>query len=425
MASLNVTKYRRSTEYSVSFPTLPSLSLTPSRAELIQKPYHHDVLILEFFQTSEKWFEIVKTGVPVQFRWKQGQYEGLWIGYVSFVNKKVAGQIKEPMEVHCVGSTFPLKERTTKVFQNTSIVKAVESIVTDFGFKFIGEDNGVIFDQLTIAGHSYWEWIQEQAKRIGYGVVVDKMLFYFRPLDKLIDQQITSVPVLSMLGKEQGINKQFLDRTLDYFKVINGEHVESSGELRTIKNVGGVDPYDSSKIFHSGSPATVGQNLKQYVNDVLFSEVLSKQVANNDRQAELLADGAAQSARFNMPAIIKCQGDPRIKPFAPIVVENTGSLTDGFWISREVTHKFARIGEYQIEMKAYIDGTGLDLVIDHRPGTKSPVGMVNLVEAQLNQNNYTSGTNFSLVVKSSIFKETRQGFNRTPAVWRYSNIGGK
>jgi hypothetical protein len=425
MANLDVTKNRRNTEYSILFPTLPSLSAFPSKAQLIQKPYHHDVLILEFTQTSPTWFEVVKTGVPVQFSWKQGQYSNTWIGYVSFVNKKVAGQIQEPMEVHCVGSTFPLKERTTKVFTNLSISAAVEEIVTNFGFKFVGEDTGVIYDQIAIAGHSYWEWIQEQAKILGYGVVVDKMLFYFRPLDKLIDQFATSVPVLSMLVKETGINSHFLDRTLDSFRVINGEHVEGVGAPRTVKNSGGVDPLTGLPVFSTSSPNTVGNNIKYYTNDVLFSEVLSSSVAHDTRRAVEASEGAAHLGRFNMPAAIKCQGDPRIRPFAPIVVDNTGLLTDGFWIATEVHHKFARIGDYQIEMKATIDGTGIDNITTTRPGTISPVGMVNLVEALNNSGNYTSVANFSLVIKSTVTKETRQGFNRTPAVWRYSFIGGK
>jgi phage protein D len=424
MASLSSVKFRRGTEYAVSLPTLPSLNLTPSRVELIQKPYHHDVLILEFFQTSSTWFEIVKTGVPIQFSWKQGQYKTSWIGYVSFVNKKVAGQIQEPMEVHCIGSTFPLKERTTKVFENSTISKAVESIVMDFGFKFVGEDNGVVFDQLTIAGHSYWEWIQEQAKRIGYGVLVDQMTFYFRPLDKLINQNITNVPVLSMLTKETGINSHFMDRTLDMFKVINGEHVENLGAMRTVKTISGIDPLTSNQLTSVSSPSEIGENLKETVNDVLFSEIVSDQVTNTHDTAIALSKGAAHLGRLNMPAYIKCQGDPRIKPFAPVVVENTGSVTDGFWIAREVHHKFARVGDYQIEMKANIDGTGLNKITTTRPGTTSPVGMVNLVEAQANQTHLSSEANYSLTTKNFFVKETKQGFNRTPALWRYLSKEG-
>lgn len=424
MTELQTSKYRRGTGYTLSFPTLPTLSISPWRIDLVQKPYHHDVLIMEFSQTSVKWFELMKTGIPMKFTWSQGPLTRAWLGYVSFVSKNVAGQKQEFMEVHCVGSTFPLKERTTKVFSNMSIPAAVEEIVTGFGFNFIGEDNGIVFDQLTIAGHSYWEWIHEYAKKIGYGVWVDNMNFHFRPLDALINYGLSDVPVLSMNDKHVPVGNNFLDRTLDSFKVINGEHVEGYGTLRTNKQLGGIDALTGIPIITSSSPKDMGDALRQDVSDVIFSEVESSKVAYSAEQAKALSDGSAQLGRFNMPAKVKCQGDPRIHPFAPILIQGTGPLTDGFWITSEVKHQFARLGDYQIELKASIDGTGLDTRTGRKDGAKSVVGVVNLTEALAQGFSGTKTVDARLRSSTPIQQETKQGFNRTPAVWWYSKVGG-
>lgn len=422
---LLTSKYRRGTTYSVSFPTVPSLSTLPRRVELLQEPYYHDILIMEFSKPSEKWFALMKTGVPVRFSWTQGTISNTWVGYVSFIKKTVAGQIEELMEVHCVGSTFPLKDSATKVFRDKSIPQAVEELVTSFGFKFVGEDNKVVFEQLTIAGHSYWGWIVEQAKRIGYGILVDKMTFYFRPLDKLIDQNITNVPVLSMNSTKFGINNEFLDRTLDSFKVIHGEHVETEGQMRTVKLVGGVDPITGKVILSSSSPKTVGENFKSAVNDVIFNDIDPTKVSISQEIAQAMSDGSAHLGRLNMPARIACQGDPRIRPFAPIIIQGTGSLTDGYWIASQVKHMFARLGDYQIEMKASIDGTGYDTKVYTRDGSQNTVGVINLVEAlegnvQINKKN-TAVLN---AVNPIVF-ETNQGWNRTPATWGHRFTGDK
>lgn len=418
-------KYRRGTTYSVEFPTLPSLSFLPRRVELIQEPYCHDVLIMEFGQTSPKWFELVKTGVPIKFGWKQGSLSKTWVGYVSFIKKNVEGSRSQIMEVHCIGSTFSLKESATKVFLNKSIPEIVKEIVTDYGFKFVGEDNNVKFEQLAIAGHSYWEWIQEHAKSIGYGVLVENMTFYFRPLDKLIDQNITNVPVLSMNTKQWGIGNEALDRTLDSFKVINGEHVETRGNMRTNKQLGGVDPLTNEVIISISSPDAVGENLRAISNDVLFNEVDSSKVSNSQETAEVLSEGSAHLGRFNMPARVTCQGDPRIRPFAPVLIQGTGNLTDGFWIAKEVKHMFAMIGDYQIEMKAAIDGIGYDTKFSRKDGIQSPAGVVNLTEAISGNNQISSNEKVVLNGLKPTMLEANQGYKRTPVKWSNIFVGDR
>lgn len=421
MSNLPIGKYRRGTSYTVELPTIPTLSAQPRRAEIHQKQYQHDVLILEFSQPADAWFSVVKTGVPIKFSWNQGSYSKTFFGYVSFLVRNASGQIENIMEVHCVGTTFVLKERATKVFTNTTIPAAVRSIVTNFGFNFIGEDDTLVFDQLTMAGHSYWEWIQEQAKRIGYGVMVDGMNFYFRPLDALIDQNITSTPVLSMSSTETPINTQILDRTLDSFKVLQGEHIEDANNLRAVKVTAGVDPVNGQVVSSSVSPNVIGSNLRATTSDVLFSEYRSEQVVHSNSAAISIASGAATLARLNMPAKIKCQGDPRITPFHPVMIQGTGPQTDGYWVAKEVKHMFARIGDYQIEMTAGTDGIGSNLVTANRQGTDTVVGMVNLDLAIANGTNMAaSGKNLvALRFGSSNANMTNQGFNRTPTVWVY------
>ena len=421
MSNLPIGKYRRGTSYAFDLPTIPTLTAQPRRVEIHQKQYHHDILILEFSQPADSWFEVVSTGVPIRFSWSQGPYSKTFYGYVSFLVRNSSGQIESIMEVHCVGTTFVLKERATKVFTNTTIPAAVKSIVTGFGFNFIGEDNNLVFDQLTMAGHSYWEWIQEQAKRIGYGVLVEGMNFYLRPLDSLIDQNITSTPVLSLSTTETPINTQVLDRTLDSIKVLQGEHIEDSGNLRAVKHTAGVDPVTGQIVGSVVSPNTIGSNIRSSVSDVLFSEYRSEQVVHSNSSAIGLASGAATMARLNLPAKIKCQGDPRITPFHPVMVQGTGPQTDGYWIAKEVKHMFARIGDYQIEMTAGTDGTGKNLVTTNRQGTDTVVGMVNLDLAIANGVNMAaSGKDLvKLKLGSTANNMTNQGFNRTPATWVY------
>jgi phage protein D len=426
MSSVNG-KWRRGTLYKVSFPTLATLDIQPRRVELLQSIHTHEILTMEFTNAPDNYFQLLRTGVPVQFEYSQGTITSTFFGVVSTVTKRVAGQRVNVTEVTCIGSTFSLKERKNKTYYNTTIPEAVHSIVSEFGFNFIGEPHPVKFDQLSIAGHSYWEWIQEYAKKIGYGVVVIGMDFIFKPLDKIIDQNMTNVPVLSFFGKEMGINSQIFDRTLDSFEALNGEHVEYSHSLRTNKTVGGVDPISSTIVNATSSPKTVGKNIRKDVNDVLFNEVRSDQVVTSHNLAKSMSDGAAHNGRLNTPARVKCQGDPRIRPYAPVYIQGTGTTSDGYWICKEIKHMFAYIGDYQIEMTVYSDGLGPAAVSTLRQGTVTISGVVNLTEALKNggKNPASPSTKkVTLKAKTPLVSASKQGFKRTPVAWTSKGVKG-
>ena len=428
MSNLDQGKARQGTTTNVSFPTLPSLSQQPMRIQLYQEDGNHDLLVMQFRATFENWFTLLKTGVPIEFSWSQNPFKNNWIGYVSYVSKQVSGQTEQIMEVHCVGSTFPLKERVSEIFENSSITQAVESIVTRFGFKFIGDAHPLVFDQLVIAGHSYWEWIQEQANRIGYGVLVEGMSFIFKPLDKLIDYGITSVPVFSMMGKGVPGGLMYNDRTLDQFVVNHGEYIEFPQALRTVKSVGGVDPVTSTPFYSAKSPKNVGVNLRQGVSDVLFSEPRTEQVVNSLTAAETLSEGAAQNSRLNMPAKVKGQGDPRLNVFSPVIIRGTGDLTDGYWVAGKIKHMFSRNGNYQVEMSIFTDGSGLTNRTASRKDTGTVVGVVNLTDALNNggiAGNTASDKAYKLSATLGLEIEYNQGFLRTPNRWAYSSTTNK
>jgi hypothetical protein len=419
-------KSRQSTFTKVSFPTVPSIRLQPVKIDFTEESGMHDLLTMQFSVANYAWIKTLKTGIPVKFSFSQGSYSREWVGYVSNVTTHTAGQLQEIMEVHCIGATFPLKERDSKVFTNVSIPNAVQQIVEQFGFKFIGEDNGVIFDQITIAGHSYWEWLQEQAKKIGYGIVVDGLAFIFKPLDKIIYSGVTSLPTFAMFGKGTGINNMQDDRTLDWLQVKNGEHIESGPNSRAVKNLGGVSPISETAITSTSNPNDVGTPVRDITADVLFSQVSQEHVSNSSIHAEILAQGAAQNSRFNMPAKLKGQGDPRIRLLSPVAVLGTSDLNDGIWIVKKASHHFSSNHNYQVDLDIVTDGFG-NVSANYKQITeKSISGVVNLTDA-LNNNgrnpNLVNSGNRALKIPQQILSESNQGWKRTPSLWVYTDKG--
>lgn len=419
MSNLDSVKYRRGTSFSAVFPTLPSLTSQPRRVDLYQKQGSHDILVMEFSADSPLWFNNIKTGVPVKFSWTQDVLTREWIGYVSSISKINAPQRQNSMEIMCVAGTFPMKESDARIFENMTIPKIVETIAKEFGFNVMIDEHPQVFSQVVMAGVSYWEFIQEQARRIGYGVVVNNMDFLFKPLDKLINLGFASAPILSMGSQAPAFNTQYLDRTLDYFKVISGENVENGREGRYLKVVGGVGRTNGKAFTAIASPAEVGINLRSDVSDVLFKEYRTERVVDSETIVQQAAQDAAQLGRFNIPATAQCQGDPRIRPYGTVYIDGTGDLSDGFWVVKEAQHMFHKVGDYQMNLVVATDGMGESAQSQFRSRSKNLSGTVNLVEADYRTLQIFIGgdANVRLITNRLQNNEANQGFRRSPTMW--------
>lgn len=416
------TKYRRSTEYELTFPSMPSFKSLPRRVDLYQEPYRHDILVIEFPKISNTWYKHLKTGVPVYFRWTQGQRSKSWYGYVNTVSKHVVGQRETVMEITCVGASYPLKERAQVVYKNKTIPEIAIIIAKKFNLHYSVENHSRRFPYIAISGESYWEWLNEYAKLIGYVCYLDGVTLVFKPIDKLIDSGVKDIPVLSMAAAELPINNQVQDRTLDSLKVLNGDYHEGLDNTNTNKVIGGVDPLTGKVLSATTDPKTVGRNLRVQPAGVLFTEYRTGQVANDATIIDSVASGASQLARFNIPAKVECQGDPRIKPYAPIHVNGTGDLTDGFWLTMKAHHMFHRVGDYQMVLQVATDGIGSNVSDPFRSSDASTIGIIDVDAALMSdqQNTNSSQVFAKLVDPSPRFTEGNQGFAHHPMYWEVS-----
>ena len=353
-----VGKVKRSTLFKVQFPTLPSIKSQPSTVFLKQKQKKHDILILDYPATSFKNARLLKTGVPVKFVWKQGSRKAEWLGYVSSVSTTSASQRMLPMKVYCIGASFVLKQAKSKTYKNKTITEVAATIAKENNLRFVGDIDTRRFNQLSISGHSQWEWLHEQASRIGYVAYVQGTNLVFRSIDKIIDGKTLDAPLFQFWGPYIPKSIEGMDRTLDSIQIMTGENIEGEYPNRAVKQTGGVDPVKGTSFSHKKSPSKSGKSVRQNVSATLFDEYTSDQVVNSKSDSRAAASGAAELARFNIPAKANGQGDPRVHPYQMVEIQGTDNNTDGHWIVREVTHKLVYSGLYTLEMVIATDGTG-------------------------------------------------------------------
>lgn len=404
-------QFRRSTTCRATYPDLPGLTEQPRTVTIHQEMGSHDVAVLQYRTISAAYFARLKTGVPIRISWATPKSKGEFVGYVSHTSGRYAPALQEPMYVTCVGASYPLKERANNTWHGKTATAVARDIAKKHKLKIVTVDHKTKFPQLSQAGHSYWEFLNELASRIGYALRVEGVTLYFLPIDKMIDQHMTSIPVLTFFADQLPTFAHLEDRTLDTFEPLVGDYVEQ-GPSRTAKVVSGVDPF-TAKSFSSTAKPSAKKNLRSQASDTLFSEFRNDQVAGSRAMAADLAKAKAEHARMAIPARAFGQGDARISPFHTVEIEGTSEATDGYWIVKSAVHTILYDGRYQVEMELGTDGTRGNKGGANRPKTASgKSGVVNTKAI--------AGRPASPALKRSvpIVNERKTGFKTTPSRWK-------
>lgn len=425
-----VGKNVRGTSYKITFPTLPGRPVQPSLVQLRQTQGEHEMLTLEFRSTIPSWLTTLKTGIPVKFEWYQGKQSNTWLGYVSYISKEASAQKHQPMIIRCIGASFVLKQSEQRVFKNKTIQEVARILATENGLAFSGDTvpNQARYDQLVITGQSYWEWLQTHAERIGCAAYVSGTTLYLKRITSLLDQGSTDVPLLQLWDTSIPAFAVGVERTLSYFKVLNGEYVESETNVRSQKLSGGVDPVTGRASYASATPKKDATGLRKVTSDVLFNEAVTNRVAHGAVMTRSIAEGAAFLSQFSIPAKAIGQGDPRIKPYFPVYVDGTGAESDGYWMVKDALHEFHISGEYKVTLRLLTDGLGANRSSMYRQATTSGAGTVNLKQALITGTTQLSTSpvkTSKLTKKTAIIKQGNQGFSRTPTLWKTTLKGAR
>lgn len=377
----------------------------------------HDVIEIYYARFSTSLIKAVKTGVPVEISWKNDKVSGKFVGYAVDVSYPTVQKLERGVNILCVGSSYPLKERTSKIWTNKTASDIAIEVAQKFHLKPIVTPSPIRFTQQSLTGHSYWEKLNELAHRIGYGVQVVGAELHFHPIDKMIDQFMTTIPVLSFKDPMKNPSSSYASPTLDYFEPNIGDYNESLDYSRTINTVGGIDPITGKTFTSQSSSNKVGKNLRKNTKDPLFSSIETKVVTGNSAMAKALSDARAQMGRLGIPATGIGQGDPRITPWSTVEVRGTGETSDGFWIVKRVEHFIHVDGRYQVEFTVLSDGIGPNKTSVFRPSNSVGVPVRN-IKNELVTANKKKPTSTKLSGATAMITQASGGYKVTPRKWK-------
>jgi len=352
----NSTQNRFGTDLQVSFPQFPSIKFPLRQFKLIQQAGHHDIAELYFNSFSKNFYKALKTGVLVQVKWKTQYASGNFYGHVYGTNLKQQATITRNVLVRAMGASFPLKESKPHIWINKTISEVVKDICKKATIKAVVTPTKLRYDQITMAGHTYWEKIQELATRSGYVAQMIGAELHFHPMDGMLAKCSTSIPILSQQDTQIPFGLMHESPTLDYFEAHVNDLGEHGAHSRRDKVVSGFDPITGKSYSHKSSPNKEGKKLRKETKDPFFSEHIPGQMSYNSEAAKELAKARAQLARWSISAEGEGQGDPRISPYRTIQVTGNFEHTNGFWIIQRVEHSVLFDGRYTVNFTCLSDG---------------------------------------------------------------------
>ena len=407
---------RLGSTFNVTFPDFPGFQLLPRRVRIIQEIGKHDVVEL-YYPTFTRFFtKGVATGLPVRLTWKNDKASGEFIGYTTGVKYPTVQAVERGTTIRCVGASFPLKEKAHEIWVNRTASEIATDIANKFKLKPVVTQHPLRFKQQILGELSYWEKLNELADRIGYGIQVVGSELHFHPIDKMIDQFMTVIPVMAFLDPNTNPSASYEGGTLDMFEPMITDYNESSAYTRSTKVVSGVDVRTGKIYKATNSPNTIGKKVRKTTKDPLFTKVETNVVANTQSNAILLSEAKSQLSRLAIPARGAGQGDPRIAPWRTLEVRNTGDVSDGFWIVTSVEHLMFRDGRYQVEFKCATDGIGQNKPSATRPSASGTSPMVNLSN-EVTKPKPLVKKSYKLSSPAAMVKQTQIGFKVTPRRW--------
>jgi phage protein D len=413
----NSTQSRFSTTFDVSFPNFPSFNFAPRSVRLIQEKGRHDIVEVSYNAFSDFYYNALKTGVPMKITWTNEKSTGEFFGYVYSVTQTTQSSLTRNVIVKGISTGFLLKESTNKIWTNKSASDIVSEIAKKFKLVPKVTPSSVRFSQQSVVGHTYWEKVLELAERIGYVVQIVGTELHFHPMDKMIDQFIKSVPVLSFEEPELNWGATYEGQTLEKFKPTVGDHIEWYGHpSRKTKTVSGIDSVTGKIYTQKSSPKNVGKNLRKNVNEAIFPEFFPTRISENKTMAKEVADALAQLARWSIPAEGSAQGDARIAPYRTVDINGTGSTTDASWVITKATHFITFDGRYTVDFCCVTDGTGGVKPSAFRPEKTSNIGVRN-EEFELATGTTSKPTSSKLSTPKPAIKKTESGFAVNPSKW--------
>jgi hypothetical protein len=295
------------------------------KAVIRQNHYEHDYLSITFRDWSVSPSR-AKPGSLIRVKLDGKEF----CGYIHDI-KAHQEDGKDTTELGIIGASYAMRQSSQKVYYNVTADKVIIDIARRYNFAFNAVPHSRVYDQISQAGMTDWEFMVKLAKQSGYFLRADNASLHFTPISYDFKEYIFEAKsfVKSDLGKKY-------TNPLYSFKPIVGETLGHHGADKYATSIAGVDPITGSYFKYTTQRRT--PSTRQISHPEMFDKHDTSVVANNFTTAVSEANTAEIKSSFAYMAEAEIMGDSSLRPGMPIHFANVGKEYSGYWTILSIEH---------------------------------------------------------------------------------------
>jgi hypothetical protein len=311
------------------------------RISLEQHENQHDMLVLDFSGLSpELVTSYIEQPITVTISYPNLK-PAYFYGYITFIEPisvtkhgLVNGSPFQLVRMYCMGSSYVMKSKVSKAWENVTISDIALKIADTYDFSVSVPSDKYRFTRLAQTSESDWEFLVRVSKKLGYAVSLQGTHLHIWDSYKTLRREISYT-------------------TLETLKGLNGDVTPDLGQIIMFEAQYGAITPDATRapdtihvLDRGGRLVSISSSLSEETSGLgtpiqsIFSNTLNEN-ADSYEMGQRLVSGALRNS-FSVTAKVMITGLPILKPGSIVKINKYESDFDGYWYVQEVKHEVTK-----------------------------------------------------------------------------------
>lgn len=311
------------------------------RITIEERENHHDMMTLDFSGFSPDLFtDYLEKPVYVTVSYPNME-ERSFCGYVVFIEPVsvtnqglVDGSPFQIIRLYCMGSSYVMKSRTSKSWENVSLTDIALEIAEKYDFTVSVPQDSYRFTRVVQTAESDWALLVRLSKQLGYAITSHGPHIHIWDSYKTLKRNISYSTLSTLKGLDGDVTPDFGQIIMfeAQYGAITPEATRAPDTIHVLDRNGNIVSISSSLLDETSG---MGEPIKS-----IFSNVLDDNADTYEMGHRLVS--AALRTGFSVTAKVMITGLPILKPGSIVKVDKYESDFDGFWYVQEVEHQITK-----------------------------------------------------------------------------------
>ena len=311
------------------------------RISIEQRENQHDLLTLDFSGFNPELFtSYLEKPVTVTISYPNLESCDFY-GYITFIEPTavtnqglVDGSPFQMVRVYCLGASYLMKSKTSKVWENVSLYDIALEIAEKYDYSLSIPKDTYRFTRVAQTAESDWELLVRLSKKLGYVVSNHGTHIHIWDSYKALRREVSYATLNTIKGLNGDVTPN-LGQIIMFeaqYGAITPEATRAPDIIHVLDRDGKVSSISSSLITETSG---LGNPIQSIFTNVLNENADTYEMGHR-------AVSAALRTGFSVTAKVMITGLPTLRPGSIVKINKYESDFDGYWYVQEVHHQITK-----------------------------------------------------------------------------------